>query len=110
MLPQTGDAALDEARADLMESDQRRAPPPQPVGAARETAVNLQNQHVADEVSDAARRQYLKLPEDGNAPRALESKQLAHVTAIVSIKNEELSSCGRAVTRTAAPAAVRHVH
>ena len=63
----TGDDALDDARAEVMQTDQRRAQPAPPGGAQAATAAEMQNQHVADEVSAAARRKYLGIPDDVKA-------------------------------------------
>ena len=59
----TGDDELDECRAELIAND-RSEPPEPPCGAAAATASSMQNQHVADSVSGAARRMYLDVPED----------------------------------------------
>lgn len=59
----TGDAELDDARAELLNND--RSTPPALLGGtvAAAAAETAQNQHVADEVNAAARRAYLEIPE-----------------------------------------------
>ena len=53
------DEELEEARQDVIDADAKGlTPPAMPVGAALKTAENAQNQHVADEVKDAARLSY----------------------------------------------------
>ena len=60
----TGDAETDAARQEVLEQDAARAAPAPPSGAQAATAAAMQNQHVADEVSGAARRMYLEIPSD----------------------------------------------
>ena len=54
----------DAARQEVLEQDAARAAPAPPGGAQAATAAAMQNQHVADEVSGAARRMYLDIPGD----------------------------------------------
>ena len=60
---ETGDAELDDARAEIMQND--RSAPPVLLGGtvAAAAAEAAQNQHVADDVNGAARRAYLEIPE-----------------------------------------------
>jgi hypothetical protein len=60
----TGDEGSDAARQEVLEQDAARAAPAPPGGAQAATAAAMQNQHVADEVSGAARRMYLDIPGD----------------------------------------------
>ena len=62
MISLTGDDELDRNRAAVLAHD-RSEPPEPPIGAAAATAASMQNQHIADAVSGAARWMYLEVPE-----------------------------------------------
>lgn len=53
------DVAQEEARAELIQSDTRRVAAPPPVGVAAVNAAAAEAQHLANEVSAAARQEYL---------------------------------------------------
>ena len=53
------DAEQEAARQEVIDADAKGlTPPAMPVGAALKVAENAQNQHIADEVKDAARLSY----------------------------------------------------
>ena len=74
----------DEARAEVLRTDQIRDAPMMPGGAQAATAVAMQNQHVADEVRDAARRLYLELP-DGSTDKVTPFDQYKVVEMLTQV-------------------------
>jgi hypothetical protein len=66
-LPLTGDTALDDARADVIQMDQQRQQPAPPDGEQAAMASEMQSQHLADEVCGAARRMYLEMADDATS-------------------------------------------